>query len=142
MDLAKKEVKKMQDVDEDATVSQLSLAALNIALGQDKIQEAFYIYRELAEKFGPTPLLLNGQATCYILQGKFEMAEEILQKSMDSDSNHPETLINLHVTSLYLGAKDSSKRYLSQLRNSNPHHSYLNYLSECEQKFDELCVRS
>lgn len=61
----------MQDLDEDATVSQLSLAALYIATGQDKIQDAFYIYQELAEKFTPTPLLLNGMATCYILQGTF-----------------------------------------------------------------------
>jgi len=140
VDLARKEVKKMQDLDEDATVSQLSLAALYIATGQDKIQDAFYIYQELAEKFTPTPLLLNGMATCYILQGKLEMAEDILQKALDKESNHPETLINLYVVSQCLGAGESAKRYFSQLRDAHKDHRFVTDLAAKEVEFDTLAA--
>lgn len=51
--------------------------------GGEKLQEAFYIYQELAEKNTATPLLLNGQATAYIAQGKYEEAEALLQEAIE-----------------------------------------------------------
>lgn len=139
VDIATKEMKKMQEVDEDATVSQLALAALNIAMADTKsVQTAYYVYQELADKFEPTPILLNGQAVCFLLQGKAEQAEDVLQKSLDKDSGHPETLINLSIVSQFLGAKDSAKRYMSQVKDSHPDHPYVLRLQEKEKIFDEL----
>ncbi|XP_063683901.1 coatomer subunit epsilon-like [Bolinopsis microptera] len=139
VDIATKEVKKMQEIDEDTTVSQLSLAALNIAMADTKsIQTAYYVYQELADKFGPTPILLNGQAVCFLLQGKSEQAEDVLQKALDKDSGHPETLINLSIVSQFLGAKDSAKRYISQVKDSHPDHPYVLRLQEKEKLFDEF----
>jgi coatomer protein complex subunit epsilon len=83
IDLAKKQLQAMKSIEEDATLTQLTEAWINIFLGGEKTQEAFYIFQELAEKFSVTVRLLNGKALCHIHSGRFDVAEDLLMEALE-----------------------------------------------------------
>lgn len=62
--------------------------------GGEKLQEAYYIFQELTDKYGVTALLLNSQSVCYIGQGDYKKAEISLLDALEKDSNDIDSLVN------------------------------------------------
>ena len=61
VDLAEQDLKKLVEVDEDATLTQLVSAWVHMSMGGDKYKEAAYAYEELIDKFEPTLALGAGK---------------------------------------------------------------------------------
>ncbi|KAH7679053.1 Coatomer epsilon subunit protein [Dioscorea alata] len=133
-DYAEKQLKIMQQIDEDHTLTQLANAWLNLAVGGSKIQEAYLIFQDFSEKSQMTGLILNGKAVCCMHMGRFDEAESLLLEALNKDAKDAETLANLIVCNLHLGK--SSSRYLSQLKLSHPDHMLVKRASSAEDNFD------
>eukprot|EP00850_Spirogloea_muscicola_P016475 SM000133S26841 [mRNA] locus=s133:397481:399500:- [translate_table: standard] len=138
VDYAEKQLKSMQHIDEDATLTQLSNAWVNLALGGTKIQEAFYIFQELGEKYMWTVLLLNGNAVCQMHMGNYEEAEKLLLDALNKDGKDANTLANLVVCCLHLGKPIS--RHFNQLRTVAADHALITRSNAAEANFEQALV--
>jgi len=138
-DLANKQLRLMQQADEDAALTQLASAWVNLAQGGAKLQEAAYIFDELIDKFGSTVTLLNGVAAAHIQMDKFDEAEKYLMDAISKGQNDPDTLINLICCYQHMGkSSDLVNRYVSQLKTVAPSHPFVAQLSTVEAAFDRV----
>ena len=108
-------------------------------MGKDKLEEAYYIFHDLSDKYGSSPLLLNGQVSALMAQHKFDAAEPLLHESLEKDPDNPETLINLMVLSSFLSrGHDVVNRYWNQLKDGNSKHPFVLQMEKKEQLLDNL----
>lgn len=140
-DLAAKQVRLMQQADEDATLTQLSNAWLQLYTGGVKTQEAAYVFEELVDKFGPTLLLLNGLAVANMHLGRFDDAERFLQQALSQGPNDPDTLINV-ITCFQHQCKSTElvQRNIQQLRTVAPAHPFVEQLNTVEGAFERVAA--
>eukprot|EP01018_Ginkgo_biloba_P039957 Gb_19817 [translate_table: standard] len=131
---AEKQLKLMQQVDEDHTLTQLANAWINLAVGGAKVQEAYLIFQDFCDKYQLTVPILNGKAICCMHMGRFDEAESVLLEALNKDAKDADTLANLVVCNLHLGKP--ATRYLSQLKLSHPEHILIKRASGAEESFD------
>ena len=135
-ELAEKHVRTMTEIDDDATLTQLATAWVNLALGGAKVEEASYIFQELGEKFNVTVMLMNGAAACLMRMGRYDDAEKELLEALSKDAKNPETLANLFVCALHNGKP--SARYMNQLKMVAPEHAIVRKSADMLATFEEL----
>ena len=134
VDAAEKAVRAMSAVDDDATLSQLAAAWVGLHQGGAKVQEAYYIYQELGDKFTWTVRLHNGLAACQMRMGRWEDAEAELLQAFEKNAKDADTLANLAVVSLHLGKPAS--RYVTLLKGVAPGHPMVERMESGEAGFD------
>lgn len=142
VDLAKQLVSKMQEISDDATLTQLAQAWVALAQGTEQMQDAFHIYQEFCEKFKPTPALLNGQAVVHLGLERYEEADSVLRESLLKKHNDYDTLINLMVLAHLTGKPtEAITRNLEQLRQFYPKSDFVTDLDKKSAEFDRLCLQ-
>lgn len=135
VDAAEKQVRAMSAIDDDSTLTQLAAAWVGLHLGGAKVQEAYYIYQELGDKFTWTVKLHNGLAACQMRMGRWEDAEAELLQAFEKNAKDADTLGNLAVVSLHLGKPSS--RYVTLLKGVAPGHPMVQRMEAGEEAFDK-----
>ncbi|KAI9261055.1 coatomer epsilon subunit-domain-containing protein [Sporodiniella umbellata] len=143
LDLARNEVSNAKKWAEDALLLQMMEAWVDLRIGGEKYQEAYYIYEEFAQSStGQTVNVLNGQAVANIALGRYPEAESLLLEAQNKDNDHPDTLINLITCSILSGKPNEViQRYTSQLREARPDHPYIQELDLKSSLFDRCASR-
>ncbi|CAK0744867.1 hypothetical protein CVIRNUC_001579 [Coccomyxa viridis] len=144
VDQAEKQLKAMSALDDDATLTQLATAWVDLFLGGAKASEAAVIYQELGERHNWTVPLYNGAAACAMQLGNWEEAEQYLQANClptdayEKDAKNADTLANLVVVGLHLGKNTS--RFSNQLKTVAPTHVAVKRLDGAYEAFDRAAA--
>lgn len=141
VDLAMKAYQKMQEKDDDATLTQLAQAWINIELGGEKLQDAHYIFDDLSDKFSSSVTLSNNMAVCAMGQQKFEDGvQDQLRQGLDRDANNPALLTNyiFYASQNEKNAESVMNRYTNMLKEADSNFELLQELSRKEAEFDRL----
>lgn len=78
IDLARDRVAAMRAADDESTLAVLAGAWVSQFLGRDAANDAAAAYRELIDKFGPSPQLRSALASACVAAGRFRDAESHL----------------------------------------------------------------
>ncbi|CAH0492806.1 unnamed protein product [Peronospora farinosa] len=138
LDLAQKTAHEMKHIEEDSTLTQLAQAWCLTLNGGDKADEATLHFQELADKFGSTPLLLNGAAVAFMALKNYVEAERLLLESLKKDPGNEDTLINLIVVNTHLNK--STQQYIVQLQQVAPSSSWLDNYVMLDKGFSEMAA--
>lgn len=141
LDHAQKQLKQMQAADEDATLTQMTGAWVDLAQGGNGYRDAQLLFQELIAKYGSSTLLLNGLGVALIHQGQYEEADKHLMQALreDPDKSNADTLINLLATAQHLHKpQETVAKLLSQLQKCAPTHPYVVSLGTLDSAFDRL----
>lgn len=140
LDLARNQLKAMQEADDDATLTKLAGAWVALAEGcaknmPEKYQDALYEFQELGEKYTMSVMLLNAMAVCQMHMGRFDEAERLLQDALSKSSNDPNSMANLIVCMQHLRKTTEANRYTAQLKALAPSHPWVTKHVELESSF-------
>ncbi|CAI5743788.1 unnamed protein product [Peronospora destructor] len=138
LDLAKKTAHEMKHIEEDSTLTQLAQAWCLTLKGGDKADEATLHFQELADRFGSTPLLLNGAAAAFMALKNYVEAERLLLESLQKDPGNEDTLINLIAVNAHLNKP--TQQYIVQLQQVAPSSSWLDNYVLLDQGFSEMAA--
>ncbi|CAH0718126.1 unnamed protein product, partial [Brenthis ino] len=139
-DLARKQLKALQDIEDDSTLTQLAQSWLNLSQGGPGVQDAHYSIMELAERLGALgagPSAVGAAAAAS--RGMWEEAEQMLTEAQARAPQQPELLLGLAVTAAHSGKPpEVSSRYLAQLLDSHPDHPFTKEYNAKVNEFKRL----
>jgi tetratricopeptide (TPR) repeat protein len=141
LDLASKELSRLQSIKDDAIATQLASAWV-ATFAREKLKDAIETYQELIDKYGPSVPLLNGLAVAQMHAGVLDKAEKALKDALVIDSKNALTQINLFVCYEHQAKpQDILKRQLTLIKSLAPDHPWLLSVSRAEEHFDATVAK-
>ena len=136
-DKAAQVLSKMQQMDDDSTLTELVKGWVCTGQGQNKQEQALYAFEELGAKFGRTVLILNNIAACHIVLGNYNEADRCLEEAFEDGKKSAETYINA-IVSAQLQNKDpaSVAQLITNLTDLDPNHPWLQEAARKSNEFD------
>eukprot|EP01117_Protostelium_nocturnum_P009252 TRINITY_DN3311_c0_g1_i1.p1 TRINITY_DN3311_c0_g1~~TRINITY_DN3311_c0_g1_i1.p1 ORF type:complete len:297 (-),score=128.62 TRINITY_DN3311_c0_g1_i1:41-931(-) len=136
---AKKELKRMQSIDDDHSLTQLCDAWIALAEGGERVDDAIQTFKVLGDRYGATATLLNGLGTASLKLKKFSEAEQYFLQALEKRPNDTDALVNLITAQNHL-AKPAEivQRQFNQLASIAPKHPWILRNQELESEFDRL----
>ncbi|KAL0821309.1 hypothetical protein ABMA28_005903 [Loxostege sticticalis] len=142
-DLAKKQLKLLQDIEDDGTLTQLAQAWLNLSQGGPGVQDAHYSIMELAERLGALgagPAAVGAAAAAS--RGMWEEAEQLVTEAQARAPQQPDLLLAQAVAAAHQGKpQEVSGRYLAQLLDSHPEHPFTKEYNAKSNEFKRLTAQ-
>jgi len=137
LDLAEKELKGMQKIDDDSTITQLTQIWVQIAVGGEPVNDALNTLQDLSNKFGTSGYLLNLMGVCNVHLKKFGDAEKQFLQALEKNSSDVDTLVNLIACHQHQGKPaETITREINQLKALAPKCSFVRSLQKSDQDFD------
>eukprot|EP00741_Cyanophora_paradoxa_P025725 tig00000388_g24824.t1 len=142
IDVAEKQLRAMQQAEDDATLTQLATAFVGMAQGGSKVQESFTILQDLSERYASSAMLLNGMAVCQMTLGKFEEAEKLLLDAITKDGNSAEAMMNLVAVFHHnRRSQEAIAKYVTALREKHPNSEWSMQYTALEKGFDRFAEK-
>lgn len=142
LDSARAVLQTMQTLDsEESTLTALAAAWIGVSEGGRGYQDACNAFRDLCDKFSPSPMLLISIAAALQGQNKHEEAEENLVEALGLDPRNADALVNIVCCSLHLGKFAEANTYKTQLLQFHPNHPFVQQLQLMSSTFDRVSGR-
>jgi len=139
LDLASKEMRRMEQADDDHTLTQLTRAWIGIAEGGERLAEAVQTLTTLSERYGSSATLLNGLGVAALQQRKYGEAEQNFLRALEKKPSDTDAITNLISTyTLQNKSTEIVQRQLNQLASIAPKHPALVTRKALEDQFDRL----
>lgn len=141
-ELAKEELRKMQQEDEDHPLAVLANIWCTLRNGK-QAEDAHTFCGDLSDKFGNTSLLLNLKSVAQMQQGSYEEALEELTECHQMTSSGEQyriSLTNQISCLLYLGKLQQSHEVFKRLQEQFPDCDYLKTYAHLSKTFDKFCA--
>lgn len=144
IDLAKEQLDAMRSVDEDAILSQLCAAYVDVANGSSTAADAIHHLNTLQEQYGASLMLLNCAAVAHLTAGNYSEAEDSLAEAVAefNGGEDADTLVNTVVCYQHLGrAAGDIDPLLNTLRTKFGAHSFVEGLKRVEGALERESIK-
>ncbi len=139
-DLADRQLKLMQERDDESALTQLSAAAVGLAVGGPRGREAGLLYRDMLERYGETVPVLNGAAVAALAGRSYAEAAKFAGDALAREPSNPESLANMLCVVQHTGRGAETAALLERLRACAPGHPYLTAFTIAESSFDRVAA--